>query len=192
MSLLSDEVFFDFPIEDAADKVSTAGHKECLTFTMGGISKALALPQMKLSWIIVSGPDDLVQEAVKRLEMIADTYLSVSTPIQNALSSLFAMKDPIQASISGRINDNYRHLKELFKGHPKADVLKTEGGWYAVLEMKDMDEDTLVSRLLSEKDLFVHPGFFYEFHEGSHLVLSLLPSAEVFAQGLKKLKDFLG
>lgn len=184
-ALISDEVFFDYAIADSPDFVSFAGNQDNLTFTMGGLSKTLGLPQMKLSWTIVSGPEDVVKDAVNRLEIIADTYLSVNTPVQNALASWLNLRPGIQKAIMDRVRMNRDELAKKFAGES---LLHTEGGWYAVVKMADgLDEESLVEELLVKDRVYVHPGYFFNFSEGAYLILSLLPPAETFSEGIKRI-----
>ncbi|MCA9405252.1 MAG: pyridoxal phosphate-dependent aminotransferase, partial [Candidatus Omnitrophica bacterium] len=163
MALICDEVFFDFPLQECSRK-SMVGNSEVLTFTLNGLSKMMGLPQMKLSWIVINGPDDLVQQAKARLEVIADTYLSVNTPVQNALQAWFDLKENIQAQIKQRVSDNYIFLQETFKDHGAVELLKADGGWYAVLRLSSRyQEQEWVLKLLEDHQVFVHPGFFFDF-----------------------------
>jgi aspartate/methionine/tyrosine aminotransferase len=158
---------------------SFAGEKEKLTFTLSGISKILALPQMKLAWIIVSGPEKEREEAMRRLEIIADTALSVSTPIQNAFPSWMTHRKAVLDEIRGRILVNRRFLIECFRKSEKIQVLEAEAGWYSILKIKDGDEDAAAMELLEKHDVFTHPGYFFDFEDGAHLVLShILPEGE--------------
>ena len=164
------------------------GNHDVLTFILGGLSKSLALPQMKLSWIILNGPAGLVEEAKKRLEVIADTYLSVNAPVQNALSSWLPAADSIQEQIKDRILANYTFLKELQQKN-RLSVLLAEGGWYAVIDMPGMEDD-LVLRMLEDQKVYIHPGYFYDFDQMHCCVVSLLTPEDVMKEGIQKLIDF--
>ncbi len=189
-ALISDEVFFDYAINDSPDLVSFAGNQENLTFTMGGLSKTLGLPQMKLSWTIVSGPKDVVKDAINRLEVIADTYLSVNTPVQNALASWLNLRPGIQKAIMDRVRIN---RDELAKKFASESLLHTEGGWYAIVKLADgIDEENLVEELLVKDQVYVHPGYFFNFSEEPYLILSLLPSPEIFSEGVNRIIKRLG
>ncbi|HLF18281.1 MAG TPA: pyridoxal phosphate-dependent aminotransferase [Candidatus Omnitrophota bacterium] len=189
LAVISDEVFWDYPLERDKDAVSMVANKGALTFTLGGLSKALGLPQMKLSWIVVSGPDQLVSEAKKRLEVIADTFLSVNTPVQNALRSWFTHKDAIQGQIRQRITNNYEFLKKEVAGLKGVQLLKAQGGWYAILQLVNSgkNEEEWVLKLLSKYHLFVHPGYFFDFEEEPYLVVSLLTDPPIFKEGIERL-----
>lgn len=187
LPLISDDVFADFPLTTPAPGVSLAGNREVLTFVLGGLSKTLGLPQMKLSWIILSGPEFLVKAARQRLEVIADTYLSVGTPVQNALEGWLAFKDPIQEEIRARLTRNLDFLKKETRGGPCA-VWEPEGGWYAVLKIpRTHGEEEWVLKFLEEDGVFVHPGYFFDFSGEAFIVVSLLPPVEVFEEGLRRI-----
>jgi hypothetical protein len=181
MALIIDEVFLDY----AADpKASFASEQRVLTFTLSGISKILGLPQMKLSWIVVSGPESERREALRRLEIVADIFLSVSGPAQNALATWLTRAPEVHARIRERVQKNRRSLERAFKDHPKAELLHNSGcdSWTAVLRLPDNPDDEAVAyRLLEEHHLLVHPGYFYDFQAGQHLVVSLLPPDPIFA-----------
>ncbi len=187
MAIISDEVFFDFN-HQRQSFTSLAGNEPALTFVMGGLSKTLGFPQMKLSWIILSGPDDLVAQARSKLEIIADTFLSVNTPVQNALPQWLAQKAHRQQPIQQRIKANLECLKQSIDGLRAAQLLDVQGGWYAIVRIdQTRTEEEWVLKLLGKYHVFVHPGFFYDFAEGSHLVLSLLPPTERFRDGVERM-----
>ncbi len=189
LSLISDEVFLDYAFADSRGWVkSCADNQDILTFALSGISKILGLPQMKLAWIVVSGPKDLRQGAIQRLEVIADTYLSVNTPVQNALASWLQEIPSIQKEILERVSRNRRFLLEQCEKTDRAKCLHSEGGWHAVLRVEGIDEEKFILRLLEKERVMVHPGYFFDFDpEESHLVLSLLPSPDIFKQGVGRL-----
>ncbi len=187
-ALISDEVFFDFAFEKQTDAVSFAGNRENLTFTLGGLSKTLGLPQMKLSWIVVNGPQDKVAEAINRLEIIADTYLSVNTPVQNALSLWLTFRPDIQGQILKRIRLNREFLLKHFRDDALGSVLNAQGGWSVVLKLRgNINEESLVEELLLQDHVSVHPGYFFNFSDESYLILSLLPSPENFSEGINRI-----
>jgi aspartate/methionine/tyrosine aminotransferase len=143
---------------------------------------------MKLAWIIVSGPQPLVEAAQARLEIIADTYLSVNTPTQNALADWFSLKGEIQEEISARLEENLEFLKKELKDFNTAQLFNTEGGWYVILRIPaTKTEEEWVLEFLKEDRVFVHPGYFFDFDEEAHIVLSLLPAIDVFQKGIKGL-----
>ncbi|MFT7538396.1 MAG: alanine-synthesizing transaminase [Lysobacterales bacterium] len=187
LSIISDEVFSDYTLD--SKRYSTfVGNKNVLTFVLGGLSKTLAMPQMKLSWIIVSGPDRQVEEALNRLEIIADTYLSVNTPVQNALASWLKQKDVIQVPIKQRVEKNYQWLKSL---NSKAfGVLNVDGGWYVILKVM-LGEGDFVYDLLCKEHVYVHPGYFYDLDGDALCVVSLLTEENVLKEGIARLIKFI-
>ena len=186
LAILSDEVFRDYAFDDGTDRVSTlTSDRQALTFAMSGLSKIAGLPQMKLGWIIAGGPRSA--EALDALELIADTYLSVSTPVQVALPRLLALSSGIMDQIRQRTASNLARLRETMLGSA-ATILRTEGGWYAVLQVpRTRTEEEWTLKLLGESDVLVQPGFFFDFETEAFLVLSLLPEPAVFAEGMTRL-----
>lgn len=183
-AIVCDEVFWDYSL-GSGRPISFVENSEVLTFTLNGLSKILGMPQMKLGWIVVSGPDALVRTAIERLEVVADTFLSVSTPVQNALGAWMAHEAAWQERIQQRVTVNWQYLQD------KADdlrlnVCRAEGGWYAVLRCEDGAEEDLVLGLL-DKGVLAHPGYFFEITEGTHLVISLLTPPDRFAEGLTRI-----
>jgi alanine-synthesizing transaminase len=190
LAILSDEVFRDYAFADEGDRVSTlAGERQALTFSMSGLSKIAGLPQMKLGWIVASGPRKA--EALEALELIADTYLSVSTPVQVALSRLLALSGGIMEQIRQRTASNLARLRETMLGSA-ATLLRTEGGWYAVLQVgRSRSEEEWTLKLLGESNVLVQPGFFFDFESEAFLVLSLLPEPANFAEGVSRLRSII-
>jgi|CXWL01.1.fsa_nt_gi aspartate/methionine/tyrosine aminotransferase len=191
LALIVDEVFSDYRYQIRADQVETAvGNDGALTFALSGLSKVVGLPQVKLGWIQVSGPPSLAAEAQSRLEFIADTYLSVATPVQHAAERLLTQRDSIQKQIITRLNDNHRFLESQCAASPNCRVLIREGGWYAVLEIDgdaQASDDDRVLQLLEQDNVFAHPGYFYDFDQDGILVLSLLTPPATFQSGLSKI-----
>ena len=182
MALIGDEVFAEYVLDaDLRRTCSVLAQKHALTFSLGGLSKSLGLPQLKLGWMVVGGPDDLARQAVDRLDLICDTYLSVSTPVQEALPSLLNYGATVRTLIRERVTRNYRALKERALGFPSVTVLPTEGGWYAVMQVAAMmSEESIVLNLLEHDRVLVFPGYFFDFPREAFLVVSLLPPAETF------------
>jgi alanine-synthesizing transaminase len=183
LPLISDEVFADYAFGDNAERVITlAGHG----FAMSGLSKVAGLPQMKLGWIVVQSA-----EAMERLEWIADTYLSVSTPVQCAAAALLKAGEAVQRQIRERCAANLTALRVEVSGSA-ADVLAVEGGWYATLRMPRIrSEEDWTLELLAKHDVLVQPGFFYDFETEAFLVLSLLTPPDIFGEGIRRLKQEL-
>jgi len=193
-ALIADEVFADYALTADQDRVvSHAQVSDALTFTLSGLSKILALPQMKLAWIVVNGPQEPRRDAQARLEVIADTYLSVSAPVALATPRWLAQRHAIQSQILERVQVNLRKLDALLaRGLPAqaglpVNRLKVEGGWYTILRVPSTrsDEDWAVE-LLTQESVLVHPGHFYDFPSEGFLVLSLLPPPGSFEEGLRK------
>jgi alanine-synthesizing transaminase len=193
LPILSDEVFSDFAFLPDSQRIPTlAGQNNVLTFSMSGLSKIAGLPQMKLGWIVASGPDH--PAALDGLEWIADTYLSVSTPIQLALPRLLTAAQPVQDQIRFQTRSNLEHLREnLLAAASPCRCLDIEGGWYAILEVPRIrTEEEWVLQLLAEKDVLVQPGFFYDFESEAFLVLSLLTPPTIFIEGLRRILESIG
>jgi alanine-synthesizing transaminase len=171
LALIVDEVFADYLLDGPAPDCAFAGPAEVLTFTLSGLSKVLALPQAKLSWMVVQGPPYERRQALDRLEVVADTFLSVGTAVQEALPELLACRRQAQAPVRERLEANLRRLRQ--RVGDGAEVLRCEAGWYAVLRIA-ADEERLALALLAEDGVLVHPGYFFDFLTEGHLVLSLL------------------
>jgi aspartate/methionine/tyrosine aminotransferase len=192
IAIISDEVFFDYHLS-GRDIVSCAGNQAVLTFALGGLSKTLALPQMKCAWIAASGPSMLLQESLSRLEIIADTYLSVNTPVQNALSAWLDYAPQIQAQIVSRVKENWQWLKDHLAVH--TELLDLQGGWYATLRIPAVkSEEEWVLEFLKEDHVSVYPGYFFDFDREAYIVLSLLvvPAdfKEAAARIMKRLEKY--
>ena len=187
MALVADEVFADFALrEDARRAASVARDSQALAFALGGMSKSCGLPQLKLAWTAVVGPDALRREALARLEVVADTYLPVSTPVQVAAPELLARKEELQAPIRARVVENLDALRALAASSP-ATLLEPEGGWSAILRVPaTCSEEERVLRLLGERDVLVHPGYFFDFPGEAYLVLSLLPPPAEFGEAVAR------
>jgi aspartate/methionine/tyrosine aminotransferase len=190
LALVVDEVFLDFA-HDGSARPSFVSATQVLTFTLSGLSKVAGLPQMKFAWIAVGGPDDQVREALARLEVIADTYLSMNAPIQLAAPALFAQRHDFQQQLMERMRANLAELDRQLSAQTLCQRLEIEGGWYAVLRVPATrsDED-LAIELLERKSVLVHPGHFYDFPADGYLVVSLIARAEEFSEGLKRLLEF--
>ena len=190
-ALIVDEVFSGYAKGPDATRVATAvGHDAALTFVLDGFSKMLGLPQAKLSWIHVSGPDGLRAEASERLGFVTDAYLSVGAPVMNAVPGLLAGREALQAQIQSRLAENEGELVRALAPAAGVEVLGREGGWYAVVRLPEsLGDESLALALLDRDGVLVHPGYFYDFPAGSHLVLSLLPRAELFREGARRLVD---
>jgi alanine-synthesizing transaminase len=180
LPVISDEVFRDYSLQPAPDSVPTLQRiDDVLVFTLNGLSKTVGLPQMKLAWMIANGPSNLLREALERLEIIADTYLSAGTPVQCALPSLLELRGEIQRQILARLRGNLAVLRA--SGLRIVDV---EAGWYAIVRQEEGAE----MRLLRDQDVLVQPGYFYDFESAGFIVISLLTAPDVFREGIRRLQ----
>jgi alanine-synthesizing transaminase len=191
LPLVSDEVFARYDLEPQRPKLLSAhGATGALTFCIDGLSKSAGLPQAKLSWLAISGPPEQVRESMRRLSWLADTFLSVGSATQLALPRLLERSGEFRASLAQRLAHNLSALKAALAGSA-ATPLACQGGWYAVVRLPDVaSEEAWVVGLLANAGVMTHPGHFYDFTERSpYLVLSLLPRPDVFARGVKALRD---
>ena len=189
MALMVDEVFWWYPLRDGnARPASFVSAERCLTFSLNGISKFLGLPQMKLAWMVVSGPSDLRRAAIERLDIITDTYLSVGTPVQRALPALLKQRAQLHGPIRERVRGNLDVLRKLVTGMPELTLLDPEGGWSAVLRLPNVKSDNeWAEELLRRRGVLVHPGHFYGFMAGSYVIVSLLVEAHTFSDGIREI-----
>jgi aspartate/methionine/tyrosine aminotransferase len=187
MALIADEVFLDFGFEESVP-ASFASNAGALTFTLSGLSKIYGLPQMKLAWVVTSGPEPLRGEAMARLDVIADTYLSVNAPIQFATPAFLEKRQTFQRQVMSRVRTNLAELDRQFDGQTLCSRLQAEGGWYAVLRVPatQPDEDCAIE-LLTKQDAYIHPGHFYNFAGDGYLVASLITPPGEFAEGIRRL-----
>ena len=193
LAIISDEVFSDYWIEEDPRRVSTfLSVEDVLAFSLSGLSKIVGLPQMKLGWMVVSGPRRAREAALSRLELIADTYLSVGAPVQAALPALLALRGPIQQQIRSRLAANLAALRSV-AALCEARVLEIEGGWCATLQMPRVQtEEEWVAGLLEHHNVFVQPGYFYDFESEPFLILSLLTEPAILAEGVDRLVEYIG
>jgi len=189
LAIISDEVFSDYAFEPDSERIQTlSGVDKILTFTLSGFSKVLGLPQLKFGWTVVGGPERRTRQALDGLELIADTYLSVGTPIQWAAERLLAERDAIQQQILGRVRSNRKLLSNRIGADSPWRLLKTEGGWYAVLEAPRIrTEEEWVLELLDDANVIVQPGFFFDFEREAFLIVSLLTPPDAFRQGIDRI-----
>lgn len=180
-AIIGDEVFADYPLDPAPDATHVLPGADVLTFSLGGLSKSAGLPQLKLGWIGFGGPPEKVDQALAAYEIVADTYLSVSTPVQGAAAELIEFGSAIRAQILARVRRNLASLRTLAMSHPAIDVLPVEGGWSAVLQVPQLrSEEALVLDLLEHDNVLVHPGYFFDFDREAFLVISLLIEPQAF------------
>ncbi len=191
LALIVDEVFLDYALGAAAHGPARGsfahGDHPALTYVLSGLSKIAGLPQMKAAWIASFGPEPLLHEANARLEVVADTFLSMNAPVQHALPYLLANRRNIQQQILARVEKNLAALDARLANAPALSRLHVEGGWYAVLRVPAlMSGEQLAIRLMENQQVVIHPGYFYGFEGDGWIVLSLLTTSEAFAEGIDR------
>jgi alanine-synthesizing transaminase len=191
LALIVDEVFLDYP-HDGAMRPTFATNDSVLTFTLSGLSKISGLPQMKVAWIVTSGPLEQTHTALARLEVIADTYLSMNTPLQLATPVMLEQRKNIQPLLLDRVRANLEEFDRRLAKQKSCQRLAVEGGWYAVLRVPvtQPDEDLTID-ILRKLNVLVHPGHFYDFASDGYLVISLITPPENFRQGIGCVLDLL-
>ena len=198
LPIVSDEVFSDYALDDGATALSLRARTaledaSALVFALGGLSKQAALPQMKLAWTCVGGPAAQVNEALARLELIGDSFLSAGTPVQVALPSLLASRARATEAIRARTRENLAALRAAVHGGSAATLLTVEGGWYATVRVpRTQREEAWAIDLVTKDGVYVHPGQFFGFEDEAFLVLSLLTPPDVFAEGARRLVRRVG
>jgi alanine-synthesizing transaminase len=191
LSLVVDEVFLDYRVTDESWE-SFATNKEALTFTLSGLSKVAALPQMKVAWLITSGPEAAKKMALERLEIIADTYLSLNAPTQWAFGALLELRRAMRPQLLERIRQNWEFLRSSVGKEGGCELLDTEGGWCGVIRVKSgRSDEELAIEILQSAHTLVHPGHFYDFRTDGYLVVSLITPVSDFRQGISCLLKFL-
>lgn len=195
IALIIDEVFWDYPLNHgpqggACDlrQRSAGAEGDCLRFTINGLSKSLGLPQMKLGWILSEGEAHVRDAALARLDIIADSYLTVSTPVMNAAATLLGRTPLLQNAIRERCICNLRQATELLGPA----LLPVGGGWNAVVALPEgTDEAAAAEALLCTRHVYLHPGDLFDFSEGRYFVISLLPDPDTFRRAMQRLLAFL-
>ncbi len=187
LAIIADEVFLDYSLLEQPP-LTFAANQDVLSFTLSGLSKISGLPQMKVAWIAVNGPQTLKSEALARLEVIADTYLSVNAPVQWAVPQMLQERHRIQAQLMQRIRANLAELDAQLAGQKLCRRLEVEAGWYAILRVPvtASDEDLAIA-LLEKTDVLVQPGHFYDFSAGGYLVISLITPLPIFCSGVQRI-----
>ena len=187
-ALVADEVFADYPLEALSPVTDIASRADVLSFSLGGASKSLGLPQVKLGWMIVGGPSAERAAALRALEVIADTFLSVGTPIQAAAAELLEAAVHVRDAIHGRVRGNLAWARRVAREYPSCELLRVEGGWFAVLRVPaTRSEERLVLDLLASERILVHPGYFFDFRHEAFLVVSLLPREDDFVDAFARM-----
>ena len=189
LALIADEVFVDYPLDERKERATDLALQETtLAFSLGGLSKSIGLPQAKLGWMLLGGPPSLCATALDALELIADSYLSVSTSVQIAAPNLLTRGALIRQEIHSRIQGNLKTIYHEVSQQPSCQALVVEGGWYAVLRVPaTQPEEDLVLDLLQREHVLVYPGYFFDFSNEAYLVISLLPPPEVLNDALPRL-----
>jgi alanine-synthesizing transaminase len=188
IALIGDEVFADFPLDPAPRACSVLAQRDALTCSLGGLSKSIGLPQLKLGWIAFNGPAPLLNDVLRAYEVVADAYLPVSTPVQLAAAHVLDTGGSIRAQIQQRIERNLAALREQQAGHPATRVLTCEGGWSAVVQVPSFrSEEALVLELLNEDHVLVHPGYYFDFEREAFVIVSLLVDPLTFTRGVRRL-----
>jgi alanine-synthesizing transaminase len=186
--LIGDEVFADFPLAQVPNARSVMEARAATVCSLGGLSKTVGLPQIKLGWIGFGGPSSKLEELMPAYELVADTFLSVSTPAQIALPHLLARGAGVRRQIQTRIARNLQHLQEAVRATPAISLLPVEGGWSATLQVPSYrSEEALVIELLTADHVLVHPGYFFDFERESFVIISLLVEPSVFDRGVARL-----
>jgi len=191
LPLIVDEVFLDYA-HDGAMRPTFATNDPVLTFTLSGLSKISGLPQMKVAWIVTSGPQQQANAALARLEVIADTYLSMNAPLQLATPVMLEQRKNIQPLLLDRVRANLEELDRNLSKQKNCQRLAVEGGWYGVLRVPvtQPDEDLAID-ILRKVNVLVHPGHFYDFPSDGYLVVSLITPPENFREGVGRVLDLL-
>ncbi|MGB7844346.1 MAG: pyridoxal phosphate-dependent aminotransferase [Candidatus Acidiferrum sp.] len=191
LALIVDEVFLDYSLAERPWK-TFAANRDALTFTLSGLSKIAALPQMKVAWVATTGHEEQTRPALERLEVIADTYLSLNSPTQWAFPALLEQRRSLQPQLIERMRENWGQLKFLLDGKTSCELLDMEGGWYAVLRIPgDRSDEDLAIELLRKARVLVHPGHFYDFASDGYFVISLVTPCGDFERGISCLLEYL-
>jgi len=190
LAIIADEVFLDFAVQGIAAP-TFAAQNAALTFTLSGISKLCGLPQMKSAWLAISGPNTLRNDARARLDVIADSYLSMNAPVQHALPSLLATRFRFQSQLLARVRTNLAALDEQLAGQSHCSRLVFDAGWNVIVRVPAAGSDEeLALALLAQHGVLVHPGHFYDFPQDGYLVLSLIVPEKDFAEGTHRLLKY--
>ena len=191
LPLVVDEVFLDYA-HDGAARATFAANQDVLTFTLSGLSKISALPQMKVAWAVTSGPAEQVTNALARLEVIADTFLSMNAPLQLATPILLEQRKRVQPMLLDRLRVNLEELDRQLTKQGACKRLDVEGGWYAVMRVPvTRSDEELAIEILRKFSVLVHPGHFYDFPRDGYLVASLITPTDIFREGIRRVLELL-
>ena len=186
LAIIADEVFLDFGFSGAP--LTLAANNQALTFVMSGLSKVAGLPQMKMAWLVANGPATLKKQAIEKFEIIADTYLSPNAPVQLATPTFLELRSGFQKQLLARVRQNLKELDRQLATQRNCSRLQVEGGWYVVLRVPATGSDEeLALMLLETRDVYVHPGHFFDFRADGYLVLSLIAREDEFAEGVRRM-----
>jgi len=186
-AIVADEVFADYPLDAGNKLTESVLDRDVLSFTLGGASKSLGLPQIKLGWMVVGGPPAQRASALAALEIIADAFLSVSTSVQGAAPSLLGRGATVRDRIRQRAAGNLARARDLARDYPSCTLLPVEGGWSLVVRVPALrSEEALTLELLEREHVLVHPGYFFDFAHEAYIVVSLLPPEDRFVAGLAR------
>jgi alanine-synthesizing transaminase len=189
LAVIADEVFLDFGF-GGAPPLTLAANNQALTFVTSGLSKIAGLPQMKMAWLVTSGPVTLKRQAVEKLEIIADTFLSPNAPVQLATPTFLELRSGFQKQLLARVRHNLEELDRQLEGQRNCSRLQVEGGWYVVLRVPaTRSDEELALTLLESSGVYVHPGHFFDFPTDGYLVLSLIAGEEQFAEGVRRILE---
>lgn len=181
LMLIGDEVFADFPLDPSPDAVSVLQAKTAVSCSLGGLSKSVGLPQVKMGWLALHGPETQVEKLLQGLDVVADTYLSVSTPVQIAAPELLERGADVRDQIQQRTQRNLRALREAAAQVAEVSVLPVEGGWSATVRVPNYrSEEVLILELMTAERVLVHPGYFFDFEREAFMIVSLLVEPAVF------------
>ena len=191
-ALIADEVFADYALDEGVPLTDISSRAGVLSFSLSGASKSLGLPQVKLGWLVVGGPPAARAAALAGLELIADTFLSVSTPVQIAASDLLRRGAAIRIAIHERVRRNLSRARDTARRYPSCELLRVEGGWCAPIRVPvTRGEEALVLDLLERERILVHPGYFFDFPHEAFVIVSLLPQEDIFAEAFERTLRFL-
>lgn len=194
MAIVADEVFAEYELEPGAARAAARvpDRTDVLTFSLGGLSKSVGLPQVKLGWMAMAGPTREVERALTRIEFACDAYLSVSTPVQIAAGELLDHGADVRRQIQSRVAANYRSLFDMASGSPVCHVMHAEGGWSAILRVPAIEsEEEMVLTLLDHEGVLIHPGYFFDFPHEAYVIVSLLVREATFVEGVRRLLRYV-
>ncbi len=191
--IISDEVFADYPVEDKPNRAASSSAQDtALVFSLNGLSKMAGMPQMKLGWIVVSGPAQEQATVLPRLELLLDTYLSVNTSVQLATAELLRIGCGVREALLKRIRENIDSLRDLLKDSP-LHALGVDGGWSQIIRLPHtISEEEWVTKFVQEQNVLVHPGYFFDMRSEAYIVVSLIVQPDIFREGIRRIAQAVG